>query len=127
MREVGLSQFPLLICSRAVYYKFFIAVLFCTCVCVCAFSRFYFVVLFILRWGHTIRKCIFQSESLEISYIWGESIYSFGRGIRFSGQNCSIPAFRGRKSRVSISYRRISYRMSPPYYFFQLFRQTNSI
>ena len=44
-------------------------------------------------------------------------IHSFGRGIRFSGLNCSIPTSRGRKSRVSISYRRISYRMSPPYKF----------
>ena len=43
-------------------------------------------------------------------------IRSFGRGIRFSGKNCSIPASRGRKSRVSISYRKISYRMSPPYF-----------
>ena len=51
----------------------------------------------------------------HFSFLGGESIYSFGRGIRFSGQNCSIPASRGRTSRVSISYRRISYRMSPPY------------
>ena len=42
-------------------------------------------------------------------------ICSFGRGIRFSGLNCIIPTSRGRKSRVSISYRRISYRTSPPY------------
>ena len=53
-------------------------------------------------------------------------IYSFGRGIRFSGQKCSIPASGGQqigktkpenfeKLRVSISHPMISYHMSPPY------------
>ena len=52
-------------------------------------------------------------------------IYSFGRGIRFSGQKCSIPASGGQQIgktkpenfknlRVSISYPMISYHMSPP-------------
>ena len=86
--------------------------------------------MFLVRWRHTIRNCIFRYQSLEISYFWVKikdsrhfqlAIYTvFHAESEFAVR---IEQFlhpeekikKNQPSRVSISYRNISYYMSPPY------------
>ena len=84
----------------------------------------------ILRWRHTIRNCIFWHQSLEISYFWLriQDSRHFQLAIYTVFHEESESAVRidqilhpeekikkNQPTRVSISYRKISYHMSPPY------------
>ena len=83
-----------------------------------------------LRWRHMIRNCIFRRESLGISYFWVKifdsghaqvAIYtvfheeseSAVRIDQFLHPGAKIKKFQ--PTRVSISYRKISYHTPPPY------------
>ena len=86
-----------------------------------------------LRWRHTIRNCIFWHQSLEISYFWlriqdsrhfqlaiytvfHEESESAVRIDQFLHPEEKIK--KNQPTRVSISYRKISYYMSPLQFLF---------
>ena len=83
-----------------------------------------------VRWRHTIRNCIFWHQSLEISYFWLriQDSRHFQLAIYTVFHEESESAVRidqilhpeekikkNQPTRVSISYRKISYHTSPPY------------